>query len=235
MSAATLISLPRVNVHRYEPPDGDNGLRGDPALVAAIETHIAEHYGSESSVWRSPESEERDSPIHLRIVRPGPDRPALTAVTVGMSERPMVAGDVELSCELVMVMPPSWPLDDPAHWWPLLALDQLAHFPHDYKAFLRVGDTIENPYPWSPSGLSGAMLGDQVLVPSEAAETLTFAGREIHFVGAWLLYQDELDFKVKHGTERLWDLLVDAGVSEAVEPDRPSVVPRRRGLFRNRG
>ena len=85
----------------------------DPALAAAIEAHIAEHYGPEFD-------------------RPTDERPALTAITVGMSERPMVSGDRELSSELVIVMPPEWAFDEPAYWWPLLALDQIAHFPHEY-------------------------------------------------------------------------------------------------------
>jgi hypothetical protein len=72
------------------------------------------------------------------------------------------------------------------------------------------------------------MIGEQVLAPSEAAETLTLDDRKIHFFGVWLLYEDELRFKIEHGTERLWDLLVDAGVSEAVDANRPSVAPPRR-------
>ena len=74
------------------------------------------------------------------------------------------------------------------------------------------------------------------LAPSEAAETLTHAGREIHLLGVWFLYEDEMQLKLDEGVERLWDLCVDARITEAVHPERPSAVPprKRRGLFRRR-
>ena len=214
----------------------DHGLRGDPALGAAIEAHIAEHYGPESTVWRHPISEQEGSPIHVRIVQPTAERPAITAITVGMSERPMVAGDQELSCELVLVFPPSWSFEREIDTWPLLALDQIAHFPHEYNAFLGPGHTIQNPCPWSPNGFTGALIADQVLTPSESAEQMTDDGREIQFLGVWFLYQDELQLKLDEGVDRLWDLCVDAGITEAVHPERPSAAPprKRRGPFRRR-
>jgi hypothetical protein len=177
------------------------------------------------------------SPISIRLIKPTPERPALTAITVGMSERPMVSEDEELSCELVVVLPPSWDFDEVAQTWPLLALELLAHFPHDHDAFIGLGHTIQNPFPWTQSGLCGAMVADQVLSPSEAAETLTFGERDIHFLGVWFLYEDEMKLKLEEGTERLWELLVESKVTEAVHPDRPSVVPARpkRSLFRRRG
>jgi hypothetical protein len=224
------------NIFSYEDgPVADHGLRGDPALTAAIEAHIAEHYGPESTVWRHPmPEEERPSPIHIRIVQPTDERPALTLITVGMSERPMVSGDHQLSTELVIVLPPDWSFDEPVDTWPLLALDLLANFPHEYGTLLDRGHTIENPFPWTPSGLIGSLVADQCLAPSEDAEVLVYEGREIRFFGVYFLYADEMQFKLDHGGEQLWDLLVDAGVTETVEPNRASVAPRRRrrGLFR---
>ena len=147
----------------------------------------------------------------------------------------MVAGDEELSCELVIVFPPSWSFEQEIDTWPLLALDQMAHFPHEYNTFLGPGHTIQNPYPWSPNGFTGALIGNQILAPSEEAELLRNGDREIHFLGAWFLYQDEMQLKLDEGVERLWDLCVDAGITEAVDPERPSAAPkRRRGLFRRR-
>ncbi len=223
------------NILRYEDgPVADTGLRGDPALTAAIEAHIAEHYGPQSAVWRHPMPEQEGSPIHLRIVRPTAERPALAVITVGMSERPMRAGDRELSSELVIVLPPTWSFDEPSDTWPLLALDQLAHFPHEYGTLLGPGHTIQNPFPWSRSGLIGALFAEQCLAPSEAAELLVHEGRDIHFHAVYFLYEDEMQLKLEQGAEHLWDLLAEANVTEAVDPDRPSVAPRRRrrGLFR---
>ncbi len=172
----------------------------------------------------------------MRIVRPTPERPAITAITVGMSERPMVAGDAQLSCELVLVFPPSWSFEREIDTWPLLALDQIAHFPHENGTYLGPGHTIQNPYPWSPNGFTGALIADQVMTPSEAAEVMTHDGRDIHFLGVWFLYEDEMQVKLDDGVDRLWDLCVDAGISEAVDPQRLSAARpgKRRGLFRRR-
>jgi hypothetical protein len=221
------------NIFRYEdgPVAGDGGLRGDPELVAALEAHIAEHYGPEWTVWRHPEA---DTPVSIRIVRPTEERPAITLITVGMSERPMVAGDRELSSELVVVLPPEWSFEDPCDTWPLLALDLLASFPHRYDTLFGPGHTIENPFPWTPSGLIGTLVADQCLAPAEGAEVLVHEGREIHLYGAYFLYADEMRFKLENGVGALWDRLVDARVTEAVDLERASVAPRRRGLFRRK-
>ena len=223
------------NIFRYEdgPVADDGGLRGDPALVAALEAHIAEHYGPDWTVWRHPEDE---TAISIRIVRPTEERPAITLITVGMSERPMVAGDQELSSELVVVLPPDWWFDDPCDTWPLLALDLLASFPHRYETLFGPGHTIENPFPWTPTGLIGTLVAQQCVAPSESAEDcLVHDGREINLYGAYFLYGDEMQFKLANGVDELWDRLVDAGVTEAVDLTRESVAPsRRRGLFRRR-
>ena len=221
------------NIYRYEDgPVADSGLRGDPALVAALEAHITAHYGPDSTVWQHPEM---TSPIRIRIVPPTEARPAITLITVGMSERPMVAGDEELSSELVVVLPPDWSFDDPCDTWPLLALDLLANFPHEYSTLFGPGHTIQNPFPWTPTGLIGTLVAQQRLAPSDAAELLVHDGREINFYAAYFLYEDEMQFKLEHGVDELWSRLVDAGVTEAVDLERASVAPRRRrGLFRRK-
>ena len=55
----------------------------------------------------------------------------------------------------------------------------------------------------------------------------------INFYGVVPLYEDEMDFKLEKGTEALFDLFDEHEVTELVAPDRPSVVPHRRGLFRS--
>src|SRR3954453_24130197 len=52
-------------------------------------------------------------------------------------------------------------------------------------------------------------------------------------VGVWALHADEMQYKLDHGFNALLDHLDEAKVSELLEADRPSCVPRRRrGLFR---
>jgi len=62
----------------------------------------------------------------------------------------------------------------------------------------------------------------------EGAETLEYDGHEIDLFAVWPLHADEMQVKLDEGLDRRLDLLDDASIIEIVDPDRPSVVPRRR-------
>jgi hypothetical protein len=68
----------------------------------------------------------------------------------------------------------------------------------------------------------------------EGFERAEAAGREINVLGVIPLHDDEMDLKLRKGAEALVDLLDEAELSELLDPARPSVVPRRRGLFGRR-
>jgi hypothetical protein len=160
----------------------------------------------------------------VHVVAPGGERPVYTLVTSGMSERPMAtpgAGDVY--AELALVLPPFWPapgseeMRTPAGHWPYRLLQDLARLPHEFDTWLRNGHTVPNgdpPEPYAPgTRLCGALIAPALTLPEDF---------------------EELEVGERHeGVDRLYDLFDEAGVSEILDPERPSVVPkRRRGLFR---
>ena len=54
----------------------------------------------------------------------------------------------------------------------------------------------------------------------------------MEFLAVWLLYQDEMDAKLERGADEVAKALFEADVSEIVQPDRASVVKKKRfGLF----
>jgi hypothetical protein len=230
----------RTYVHTTRAPD--TLVEGDPGLLGAVELHVERHFGPIGGILH-----EIVSPwahIDLLVVPPRPERPCTTVVTCGMSQFPMAGWDEgdELYAELGLVLPPSWPTSGPefesdAGYWPFRMLKDLARLPHEFTTTLWFGHTVPNgdpPRPYGPNTeLCGALLGPMIFAESEEAMTIRYGEREITLFGVWALHADEMRYKLEHGLEAVFEHLDEAHVSEIVEPERPSCVPRRRrGLFR---
>jgi Suppressor of fused protein (SUFU) len=230
-----------VYVHTTRAPDAL--VEGDEGLIEAVGAHVERHFGEIAGVYH-----EIVSPwahIDLFVVAPAKERPVTTVVTCGMSQFPMHSAKpgVERYAELCLLLPPDWPtMDDPgfeseAGYWPYRLLKQLARLPHEFSTMLWMGHTVPNGDPPAPYGpntkLAGAMLAPLIFAESEEAGTISFGDREITLFGVWTLHADEMQYKLDHGLDALFDHLDEAKVSEIVKADRPSCVPRRRrGLFR---
>ena len=218
---------------------------GDAELIEAVERHVAEHfpgYGDDATVWHEVISDLVHVDVH--VVPPSDERPFYTLVTSGMGERPMTVPEgLEdyRHAELVLGLPPDWPVaktsfEDEKSYWPIRLLKMLARLPHEFDTFLYHGHTVPNgdpPEPYAASTrLCCALIARPITVP-DGFEKLELAdGRAVHFFGVVALTADEMDFKLKKGSDGLFSLLDHHGVSELLDPDRVSVVPRKRGFFR---
>jgi hypothetical protein len=199
----------------------------DSELIEAIEAHVARHFGPGDKVFHQIES--RWVHVDIHITEP---RPWRTLVTSGMSTRPMSDGRY---AELMLSLPADWPLpgspelDTRDGYWPYWLLQELAVLPHRFHTTLDRGDTVPNsdpPKPYAPdTGLCGALVFPPVLVRNDLPP-LTVGEREVEFLALYPLYADEMDLKLEHGLEALLDRLYDAGVTDELEPGRPSVVGR---------
>jgi hypothetical protein len=225
-------------IFRHEQAAVPRPSTGDPALIAAVEDHVTQHFGAPASVWH-----ELFSPyvhVDIHVVAPTSERPALTLVTSGMSEHPMRSASGDRYAELMMVLPPTWPTTDsedfrrPEGHWPYRLLQDLAQLPHEFNTMLWAGHTVPNgdpPAPYAPdTKLCGALLVRPLLAP-DAFDVLRMPDREIQFLAVVPLHRDEMQLKIDKGLDALFGLLDEAEVTEAVDPGRPSVVPRRRRLF----
>jgi hypothetical protein len=227
-------------IHRHETASDPTWSGGDPELVAAMTGHVERWIGPVDRVWHQEVSPWVHVDVH--VVAPTPHRDAVTLVTTGMSERPMTPpeGLEDLRCaELVMVLPPDWPLDRPEGLWPLTLLQTLAQLPHQFDTWLWAGHTVPNddpPEPYGPgTALCGVILAEPVLAPEEFA-LCRVGDRDVHLLSVVPLHADEMQFKLDRGPDALFDRLGRAGVTEGLVPDRPSVAGgrRRRGLLRRR-
>jgi hypothetical protein len=224
-------------IYRHDNSAPAELAEGDQGLIDAVSGHIQTHFGEPENVLH-----EIISPyvhIDLHVVMPTSERPVITVVTSGMSERPMAGG---VYAELMLILPPTWPTEgDPEFetdegYWPYRLLKTLARLPHEYQTRLWLGDTVPNGDPPQPyarnTKLCGALIAPMVMQEHEAAEVFEYDGREIHLLSVWPLHADEMRVKLDHGLDRLSDLLDEAQIIEIVDADRPSVVPRRRFRFR---
>lgn len=226
-------------IHRHEAAVDPTLSAGDPGLVDAVSAHVGRHLGPPADVWHEIVSAYVHIDVH--VVAPGPERPAITLVTSGMSERPMAAPDGDRYAELTMVLPPSWPLpgspgfERPQAYWPFGLLQDLARLPHEFDTFLWAGHTVPNDDPPRPyargTRLCGALLAPQLVGP-DGFDTLRYGDREIHILGVMPLHADEMRLKLDHGLDALHDRLDEAGVTEILDPGRPSVVGKRRRVGR---
>ena len=226
-------------IYRHESSAPAELASGDDGLIEAVSDHVLRYFGEIDQVFH-----EIVSPyvhVDLHFVMPTKERPAITVVTSGMSQRAMPGGTY---CELMMLLPPSWPtpgqpaFESDEGFWPFRLLKQLARLPHEYGTRLWTGHTVPNGDPPKPyarnTKFCGALIAPMVMDEHSAAERFEYDGHEVSLFAVWPLHADEMQVKLDEGLDRLADLLDEASITEALDPDRPSVVPprRRRGLFR---
>ena len=207
-----------------------------------IEEHVAQHLGPIETVFHELVSEF----VHLDvlIVEPTDERPFRTLVTCGMSSRPMEAEDPDdRYAELLIALPADWPMGEEA-WsddrnsWPVRALKQLARMPHEYGFELGVGHTVPNGDPAEPyargTDLCCALVAPGQTTP-EAFDALDLPEGTVRFHALYFMHPGEVDLKLEQGMDALWSAYAEAGVTEIVDPGRPSVAgggkKKRFGLF----
>lgn len=225
-------------VVRFESPVGNPDIGPESGRFgAAIVTHIEKHLGRVAAMMVEAEAEYVR--VNILHVEPTERRPFHVFLTAGMSDRPMHtppdASEYGLA-ELYICLPRDWPISpealaDERNSWPLTLLKTLARMPHAYHTWLFDFHSVPNGDPPVPFSADTKLCG-AILVPpegwSEAFAKLELNRKEtIYFLGAVPLYEDEMDYKIKHGHDLLeaeFDLR--GGIPDVVDPTRPSVVPK---------
>ena len=230
-------------IYRHQPRTSEPEIvHGDADLIDAVSEHVDRHIGTFDDVLHELVSPD----VHLDIlhVPPSGDRRWHTLVTCGMSARPMHAPDPERAyAELTLALPPDWKFEqstweDERNYWPIRLLKVLGRLPHEYDTWLGYGHTVPNedpPVPYAPgTRMCGAILLPPLL-PDEGFAVLERPAGPINFYGVIPLHPEEMKRKLEAGTDALLDLFDDAGVTELLDPGRPSTIPGpKRGLFRRR-
>jgi predicted Zn finger-like uncharacterized protein len=228
--SGTPIYRHRPRRRRFDPTTGDNDA------MEAISSHIEAHLGKISHVFHELVSDLVHVDVH--VIEPTEERPYITLVTTGMSDLPMTvpAGAEHLRyAELLISLPKDWPLTqealgDERHSWPIRWLKMLARLPHEYQTWLGHGHTVPNGDPAQPFSSSTALccclLLQPVLTPEEFPHLDLDDDKTILFYSLVPLYPEEMDHKLKHGTEALLERLAEHEVTELLNPHRVNVCKR---------
>lgn len=233
----TTYSPSGIPIHRYASRNNPMEAPQDVPHLGQIQNHIEKYIGPIGNVFHERISDQVH--IDLFLINPTPQKNYYTIITSGLSHRPMKAPQGAEDCqyaELVISLPPDWrlseqDLQDESNYWPLRQLKMLARFPHMYDAWLWYGHTIPNgnpPYRFAPNThFSGMLIGPVLLAPEEFETLKIDEEKTIHFFSLVPLYTDEMNFKLKKGSEPFFEKLSEAGINELVNIWRPNLFKKR--------
>jgi hypothetical protein len=196
-----------------------------------ISEHIAINLGEPS--WVLHELVSPTIHVDIHVVEPTEGRNFITLITSGMSDKPMIKAPLSdfRFAELVIALPVHWEINeasvfDENYYWPIRALKYLARFPHELNTWLWAEHTISNgnpPQPFADSTRMDCMLlSSPILFDKRFLKLKITDYKTIHFLSLIPLYPEEARFKLERGIDALYTLFEENGVSELLDPQRPS-------------
>lgn len=231
-------------IYRYQESDrNDFQVPSGEGNLEEISNHIEKYVGQIDMVFHELISDQVH--IDLHWIKPTEERPFHTLVTSGMSDRPMTTPD-EMSdfqyAELSICLPADWKLsnedfEDEENYWPLRWLKILSRFPHEYNTWLGYGHTIPNGNPPAPfsakSKLNTVILLPSIVFDPEFHELQINDEKTIYFYTIYPLYSEEVDLKMKQGSEALFDGFERIGLTDVLNLNRENSVKKKKlfGLF----
>lgn len=236
-----LVSLSGAPIFRYTDGEKEWEAPQGEECIEQISDHIERHIGTVDMVFH----EVLSDTVHIDVhhVKPTPERPFHTLVTSGMSDLPMTMPDgteAPRYLELMVTLPDYWQLSmeamkDEQWYWPVRQLKFLARFPHKYSTWLGWGHSIPNGDPAEPfadnTGLCGILILPSVNVP-EAFYTLDIdAEKTITFMSLVPLYEEEMNLKLRKGSDALLERFDREDITDIVAENRKNVGKKRFGLF----
>jgi len=209
--------------------------------IEQISEHIERYLGKVETVFHEIVSDTVHIDVHF--VKPSDEFPFARLVTSGMSDLPMTTPpevDVPKYVELVVTLPPDWKLDqksfeDENWYWPVRLIKYLARLPHKYETWLGWGHTIPNGDPtesYAPSTqLNGAIVLPSITVPDEFHTLRIDEKKEITFYAVVPLYKEEMDLKLRSGTDKLLERLGKKEITDVIDPKRTNVAKKLFGFL----
>jgi len=229
-------------IYKYEPQDRDiEPVSGDPNTISHIDEHLDRFFADEDiSVFHEIISDK----VHIDIymIKANAERPYNVLMTSGLSSLPMnVPEGLEglAYAEIYTILPADWPLtqdafDNEDNYWPIRQLKTLARFPHLYGTWIGEGHTIANgnpPEPMSPNcGFEGVILLSGFTLP-EGFAFIETGDKVISVLSMIPLYAEEMDYKLKKGTDALLEKFDKYNISEIIDVNRKNTCKKKFGFF----
>ena len=186
--------------------------------IDIIEKHIEHYYGNFEFVFH--EKVSPDIHVDICLIPPSEECNWYTLVTMGMGAHLMnvpnqLKEDQLERAELVICLPEYWKLDkehlkDEKWYWPIRLLKELARFPGENNTWLGWGHTVSYDGPLSYTTELCASILINPPCGNVGGNTCTLPdGEEVNFYQVIPLYGDELEYKLKNGTQKLLDKMND--------------------------
>lgn len=235
-----IVSMSGSPIYRHGEAAPWQAPKGEECLEQ-ISDHIEKHLGKVETVFHEIVSDTVHIDVHF--VKPTSEFPFVRLITSGMSDLPMttpVGSDAPQFVELLTTLPADWHLDQKSFesetwYWPVRLLKSLARLPHSYKTWLGWGHTIPNGDPPEPYAKNTRLCGSIVLpsiTVSDNFHTLFIDDRKtITFYSVVPLYEEEMNFKLRSGTDALLDKLSKRNVTDIIDPSRVNVSKKWLGLL----
>ena len=206
-----------------------------------IKAHIEEHLGVIRTGFQEKWGD-TSSPDVL-FVRATLEQPYHIFITCGVSDNPMDVpeGMEEYSrAELVISLPQSWPLGaksfrNEESIWPMRWLKQVGRLPQDQKTWIGKGHTVSNGDPWktiADTNFTGFLVSPPFGLPDEFSHLQTQQGVIIHFYHLIPLYREEMDLKLRKGSQALEKLFQKHDIDFVLDIQRINVA-KKKGWFRS--
>jgi hypothetical protein len=225
-------------VYRYENKETEwkAPTFGKEGWSERIEEHMEKYYGTVEFVFHEIVSELIHVDVHH--IKPSERHPYHVLFTTGMSYLPMttpVGYESFRFAELLICLPPDWPISDEAfknmdHYWPIYWLKMLARLPHQHNSGLGRGHTIPNGNPPEPLSKKTAMNGLILLSPTRVSEdfhTLNIdEDHSVHFYTLVPLFDEEMNFKLKEGSDAFTNKFAENQIDEVVDLKRKNTCKR---------
>lgn len=219
--------------HQNEGKDFTPHVDIDEEAREIMEDHIQKYFGPIHMVYHEVVSHL----VHVDVyhILPSKERPYHTLITQGMSDKPMVTPpDVEESkyAELLCFLPSDWDVSeegfkDETIYWPIENLKFLARFPHELDTWIGFGHTVQNDNPIQPFASNTKLCASFILPPLITGEEGWTAHireeKNVSFYNVIPLYESEMNYKMKRGTDKLLDRLDKYGISEIYDIHRKNV------------
>jgi len=142
--------------------------------------------------------------------------------------------------ELMISLPSNWKIDeesfkDESWYWPVRLLKFFASLPHKHNTWLGFGHTVPNGDPPEPyasnTELCGSIVLPSVSVPEGFHKLSISAEKEIFFYAVVPLYADEMNLKLRKGTNELLSLFDKKKLNDIVNIKRVDLTKKRFGFL----
>lgn len=201
-----------------------------PNSVEIIDEHLEKFFDSdEILVLHEIESEIIHSDIY--IIKPSEDRNYNLLLTCGMSALPMKVPpelDHLKFAEITILLPKNWNLNyddfaDENNYWPIRALKQLSKYPHLNDTWLGYGHTVPLGDTLNANHNFVSIILLESISLSEDFTYIETNEKEIYFYAAIPIYKEELEYKLKHGTDKLLEIFEQYDIDEIIDINRKNV------------